>query len=362
MPDRFKRDHKKMVQAVLNFGHDLSSDMFPPIRKPDHRESSTFHYEQYEGKESQHIIYTSGKHSPVNHTTSFTSYSSTEPRKKALARVAHETTSLLPGILETAPHAPPKGYLTVDPPVLRSKYCPRLHRTEIRVINGDSLDTAIGLAECSKYITVQDKRPVCVLNMANAHSAGGGWKRGALAQEETLCYRSSLSFTLKLRYYPLPELAAIYSPTVLVFRKSLSDGHELMPLNEPENFPVVSVISVAALCMPDVVMSSDGTKTRRQKYKRASDREIMKEKMRLTLRTAAVNGHRRLVLGALGCGAFLNPREEVADCWAEVFEESEFRGGWWESIIFAVMDDLGQGKSGDGNYGVFYRRLDGKMV
>lgn len=82
----------------------------------------------------------------------------------------------------------------------------------------------------------------------------------------------------------------------------------------------------------------------------------------MILRTAAYNGHRRLVLGALGCGAFLNPREDVADCFAEVFSEGEFGGGWWESIIFAVMDDLEEGKDGDGNYGVFYRKLHGMMV
>jgi hypothetical protein len=42
---------------------------------------------------------------------------------------------------------------------------------------------------------------------------------------------------------------------------------------------------------------------------------MMKEKMRIALRVVSVKGHRRFMLGALGCGAFLNPKEEVADCW-----------------------------------------------
>jgi len=196
--------------------------------------------------------------------------------------------------------------------------------------------------------------------MANAYSAGGGWKKGALAQEEALCYRSSLSFTLRLRYYPLPEMGAIYSPTVLVIRSSIKDGHGVLDLSHPEKLPVVSVISVAALCFPETTMSGDGQN--REIYKNPEDRDVMKEKMRVILRTAAFNGHRRLVLGALGCGAFLNPKEEVADCWAEVFGEREFGGGWWESIIFAVLNDMGHGKDGDDNFNIFSRRLNGMMV
>ncbi|PGH01749.1 hypothetical protein GX51_05065 [Blastomyces parvus] len=288
-----------------------------------------------------------------------------QARRKKLSYIAAETTALLPNILATAPHAPPKGYLYAppQPPRLHHRFCPNLPPTEIRIHDADTFDTAIGLAECSKFITIKDKRPVCVLNMANAHNAGGGWKRGALAQEEALCYRSSLSFSLKRRYYPLPEMGAIYSPTVLVIRSNMDEGeHKLLDLSQPDKLPVVSVISVAALCVPEVRTREIPGLGVRQIYKDPSDREIMKEKMRVILRTAAVNQHRRLVLGALGCGAFENPKEEVADCWAEVFQEREFSGGWWESIIFAVMDDRGEGEDGDGNFGVFYRTLNGVLV
>jgi uncharacterized protein (TIGR02452 family) len=283
-------------------------------------------------------------------------------RRHILAEVAEETTILLPDILATAPHAPTKGYLysPPKPPRIDRRYCPSFPATAIRVVDEDTFDAAIGLAQCAKYITVYDRQPVCVLNMANAHNAGGGWRKGALAQEEALCYRSSLSFTLKLRYYPLPEMGAIYSPSVLVIRSSIKDGHRLLDLNHPEKLPVVSVISVAALCFPETAVQGD--KNNRERYKNPEDRNITKEKMRVILRTAAVNGHRRLVLGALGCGAFLNPKEEVADCWAEVFWEPEFGGGWWENIIFAVLNDMGHGKDGDDNFNIFFRRLNGMMV
>lgn len=92
----------------------------------------------------------------------------------------------------------------------------------------------------------------------------------------------------------------------------------------------------------------------------------MLNKIRLTLRVAAIKGHKKLVLGALGCGAFHNPREKVAECFLRVFEEPEFRGGWWEEVVFAVLDtDTGEGKGGpqgSGNFGVFYRGLNGVVV
>lgn len=288
--------------------------------------------------------------------------------RRRLAQVAQETVKVLPGLLALTPHAPPRGYLYAppQPSQLHRRYCPNFPPTAVRIHDADTLDTAIGLAKCAKYITVHDKRPVCVLNMANAHTAGGGWKNGALAQEEALCYRSSLPFTLKTRYYPIPEFGAIYSPTVIVIRKNMAEGHEFYPLDKPEQLPVVGAVSVAALCQPKLAahnnLAGAGPDVGRERYANPADRETTKEKLRLILRTAAYNGHRRLVLGALGCGAFCNPREEVADCWAEVFAEQEFGGGWWESVIFAVMDDTGEGEKGNCNFGVFFRRLNGMMV
>jgi uncharacterized protein (TIGR02452 family) len=275
-------------------------------------------------------------------------------RRKMLSKTAQETKTLLPGILKTVPQAPPKGHLysPPNPPILNHNYCPGYLPAEIKVLNADTFDTAINVATCGKYMAVRDKKPVCVLNMANAQIAGGGWLNGAVAQEEALCYRSSLSFTLKLRFYPLQTEDAIYSPTVVIIRESMDKGHGLLDFSKPEKLPIVSAISVAALREPQLDTSGP-----HPRYKHAQDKALMKEKIRIILRIAAYNGHRRLVLGALGCGAFKNPRREVANCWHEVFSEKEFRGGWWESICFAVMDDLKQGKDGNGNYGIFYRKL-----
>jgi uncharacterized protein (TIGR02452 family) len=198
-----------------------------------------------------------------------------------------------------------------------------------------------------------------VLNLASERSAGGGWQNGALAQEECLCYRSSLYLSLHKSYYPLPSLSAIYSPHVLLIRDAMSRGHTLLtPPAQPLTLPALSVISVAALRHPS--LSQD-----KKAFKSEGARAETKRKIRLTLRVAARQGHTRLVLGALGCGVFANPPREVAVCFLEVLREKEFSGGWWEEVVFAVLDNVkgaDGGKDGEGNFGQFYRVLHGEVV
>lgn len=83
----------------------------------------------------------------------------------------------------------------------------------------------------------------------------------------------------------------------------------------------------------------------------------MVAKMRVILRSAIRNRHRNLVLGAFGCGAFANPPEEVAGMWASVLQESEFQAGWFENIVFAVLDT-----AGSDNFRVFESALDGLQI
>lgn len=199
--------------------------------------------------------------------------------------------------------------------------------------------------------------PVAVLNLASERHAGGGWQNGAMAQEEALCYRSSLYLSLHKSYYPLPSLSVIYTPHVLIIRSATSAGHTLYAQPAPD-LPVASVISVAALRHP--TLTDDG-----KKFKDAGQRAETKRKIRVSLRVAASKGHTRLVLGALGCGVFSNPPTEVAECFLEVFREQEFQGGWWEDVVFAVMDNARGsegGKDGTGNFGQFYRVLHGRVV
>ncbi|KAL9604480.1 MAG: hypothetical protein Q9219_000445 [cf. Caloplaca sp. 3 TL-2023] len=285
----------------------------------------------------------------------------TSKRSVLLAAVAEETKDLLPGLLKLTPDCSPTGEL-VKPETLYpafQSHCPKLSKTSVRVINIDTLDAAIRLSSSTtSTVSSSPHPPVLVLNMANAKHAGGGWLKGAMAQEEALCYRTSLSFTLKRRFYPVPDRAVVYSPRVVVIRESLARGHRLLDLTCPENLPVVSVVSVAAVRDPSIERRLlDGE----EMYRNDDDRNLMRSKIRMALRVAANRGHRKLVLGALGCGAFGNPKDEIVRLWKEALTGAEFSGGWWEDVIFAVLDD-GRGKDSNGNYGVFWRGLDGLEV
>jgi uncharacterized protein (TIGR02452 family) len=323
-----------------------------------------------------------------------------EKRRTDLRAIATETLNILPTILSQIPeiHATKASvHHLKDLSPLNPTLCPGFtisengpHKerkgTRIRVLDKDSFDAALDLqpgttvkhflGSQKKDVEMEDAaspntsaqpsttpsppahKPVALLNLANARHPGGGWLNGALAQEESLCYRSSLSVSLQPSLYPIPSLSALYTPSVVMIREAMSAGHDLLyPSTAAHDLPMTTVITAAAKFNPR--LGDDG------KYARSEDREIMAYKIRVVLRVAALHGHTKIVLGALGCGAFGNPPLEVAHLFLEVFQEDEFRGGWWEDVVFAVMDNARSGKGGkdgEGNFGIFYRALDGAVV
>ncbi|SPO05599.1 uncharacterized protein DNG_08286 [Cephalotrichum gorgonifer] len=229
----------------------------------------------------------------------------------------------------------------------------------IKVINDDTLNAAIKLSKSAQNVDGNlppaSLRPA-VVNFANSRSPGGGWLNGAMAQEEAICYRSSLAMSLSNNHhYPLAKDEGLYSPYVLVIRDDLASGHRLYS-GHPAGFPVVSALTIAALNKPQIRIfrrhSAD-----KLVFAQDRDRDATKGKMRLALRMAARHGHANLVLGALGCGVFDNPPEDVAHCWLEVMREDEFSGNWWRKVWFAVYDP-----KGEGNFGIFDRVLSGRKV
>lgn len=74
-----------------------------------------------------------------------------------------------------------------------------VYGTRIEVVNADAFEQAIALME---GLGTNDPY-VAVLNLGNPRQPGGGWLGGSQAQEEFLCFRSSLSTALKTTYYPI---------------------------------------------------------------------------------------------------------------------------------------------------------------
>jgi uncharacterized protein (TIGR02452 family) len=166
--------------------------------------------------------------------------------------------------------------------------------------------------------------------MASAMQPGGGVLNGALAQEESLCVRSTLYPSLKDEYYRIPTHAAIYTPNVLVFR---STSHADLPKSE---WFYTDIISVAAIKFPETVMGKEGKRV----YDVESDKEDMVKKVRLIFQVARQKGVSHLVLGALGCGAYRNPPEEVAKIFKKVIFGDRKRGRveGIEEVVFAIFD------------------------
>ena len=272
-------------------------------------------------------------------------------RDPNLAQIALDNRRVLPGLLLTRPDARPEavGYKDGDNTSLDQRTCPKLRRTRVRVIDTDTIDAALILMAQKGA----PSKPVCILNMANAFRAGGGWLQGCRAQEEQLCYRTSLSATLHRQLYPIPPRGGIYSPNVLVIRESSKNGLAFLDCREPKSLQLLSAVSVAAVNTPQVSQDARG---RPAAYLDPAERDLMMEKIRVILRIASKNGHQQIVLGAFGCGAFRNPPKVVARIFKIILTEPEFSGGWWLDVVFAVLD------GGTGNVAVFQKELDGHPV
>jgi uncharacterized protein (TIGR02452 family) len=174
---------------------------------------------------------------------------------------------------------------------------------------------------------------VGVLNMASPLRPGGGFLQGATSQEEFLCGCTTLYPSLQENFYRLPELGAVWSPDVLIFRDGSQEANDLGKSERR----YVGVVSAGMLRFPEL---QDGEET----YASAKDAEMVEKKMRAVMRIFQSKGMATVILGAWGCGAYGNPVRAVAGCCKKVLlggkrgsDESET----WDpvkEVIFAIND------------------------
>jgi len=193
------------------------------------------------------------------------------------------------------------------------RYKGLLHSRQPRVLASPGTVVSVRNEDCiDACVRIIQERPgirLGLLNMASERSPGGGVTRGAHAQEEDICRRTTLYPTLTQQRYPIAHDELMYSPNVKVVK-----GSDYSRLQSPL-VNIAGVVSAAAVRFPAL----DGIGQYRE-----ADLVLMKNKVRMVLETFEFHKITHLVLGAWGCGAFRNPPKQVAEIFRDTLKEFGF--------------------------------------
>lgn len=167
---------------------------------------------------------------------------------------------------------------------------------------------------------------VAALVFASARNPGGGFLNGAQAQEESVARSSGLYPCLRAAgdFYAFHRAHAeltysdrvIYSPAVPVFR---DDRGALLTKPYPVAFLTSAAPNLSAIRSNQPELAAEVPAVLRRRAARV-------------LAIAAAHGHRRLVLGAWGCGVFGNDPATVAAAFAAALARHPM-----EQVVFAVL-------------------------
>lgn len=235
---------------------------------------------------------------------------------------------------------------------------------QIYLTNGKSLQSLNAVSAAT------DKKidNVALLNFANYYVPGGGVIQGCTAQEESLCRMTDLyphlaTKEMKENFY---EKHTIFPENMQEWKKSgvfnesiytkgikqIKDDYGIGRVGEYVDGPTFNVITAAAPDFRDYALKSAET----EEYK-----ECMRNSWRMIFATAYMHGDTNLVLGALGCGAFLNDPALVSEAFYDVLAEEGPGGKQWmycfDNIILPIYTS---NKSDKNNYDKFKEAYDKK--
>jgi uncharacterized protein (TIGR02452 family) len=169
---------------------------------------------------------------------------------------------------------------------------------------------------------------VACLVFASAKHPGGGFRNGAQAQEESLA-RATALYACQLAAPEFYEFhrrqkdlrytdRIIYSPAVPVFR---DDDGALLAQPYPVSFLTAAAPNLGAITasQPDAAGTVPA---------------VLRARAARILQVATAHQHRRIVLGAWGCGVFGNDPAVVATVFARLLQPPADFG----QVVFAVHD------------------------
>ncbi len=204
----------------------------------------------------------------------------------------------------------------------------------IEIVPVDSIECAL------HYVPPHYK--TIVLNLADDVFPGGCVQMGSGAQEESLFRRSNYHKTLLQNFYPIREDEIVISPLVHVFKASEAENWALYAEPKPMAF-----VACPGIKYPVTVKDPSTNKPRLSE----ADAATLYMKIAAILQGCHVHGYDAVVLGALGCGAWRNPVDHVAEIFAQVIRDYD---GWVPHIYFAIMTTT------DDNYIVKNREVRGE--
>ena len=184
---------------------------------------------------------------------------------------------------------------------------------------------------CSAAKRLADRNKPLVMNFADPYTPGGGYLDGTVAQEESICRRTTLYASLchpeayevyqlnRMLQRPADTGCMIWSPAVYIFRDTM------LRLSE-------DVVEIAVLSLSAPNLNGSAANIPMEEIDR-----IMIRRMENFLMKAVEEGYQSLVLGAWGCGVFGHSPARVAACFYKVLYEKRF-AGFFQEIIFAVWD------------------------
>lgn len=189
---------------------------------------------------------------------------------------------------------------------------------------------------CSFDFRYKESNGILVLNLANPVNPGGGVRRGARAQEEDLCRKSSLLLSLESeeaqKYYRYNRAQKTYLGTDAMM---LTPAVEIIRDENGELLDETVVVSVLTCAAPLVRYGKEGLSE--QEYQ-----DMVFNRIAKMLKCSAYFGYKHLVLGAWGCGAFGNDAKVISDLFYKALKELEYckmrEKDLFRRVDFAVLD------------------------
>jgi hypothetical protein len=219
----------------------------------------------------------------------------------------------------------------------------------------------------TQFLTKKYGKCFAVLNMANNQVPGGGYIEGMVAQEENMFRRTDCHFSIRPEYVEnygnykkewTDLLNGVHGkvyldtkdPRICVRDFEIIDHEDLgyAWLSDEDIFPFYEMRSAAVDLRSEIdfdlgIDIDQGI---------AFDQQECEQRIRAQFQTLVAANIKYVILGAHGCGAFLNPTEKVAETYKKIIEDYKEH---FNNISFAIFN-AGYGPD---NYTPFRRIISG---